>query len=94
MCVLSKSTQIKVVKPYVEDNFALYPNPNNGTFTLVHYFTNQVNLQITNALGQEILRKELLNNQESIHLLLASGIYFVSLEVDGKIYQQKMVVNN
>lgn len=92
MCQLSKSKQIHIQKPYLEVNFALYPNPNDGNFTILHYFDQQVDLSITNALGQEVFRKEELSKQAHINLFLASGLYFVSLTHEGKAYQQKMVV--
>jgi PKD repeat protein len=94
ICSLSTKRTIVVLKPTVFNNFALYPNPNQGQFMLKHYFDGGVNLFIYDALGQVIYWKDNIDSSENLQPALASGIYIVSLEVDDKIYQQKMVVNN
>lgn len=37
----------------------LYPNPNNGTFNLVYYTSEQANFTITNAIGQIVYNQSL-----------------------------------
>ncbi|MBI2258878.1 MAG: T9SS type A sorting domain-containing protein, partial [Flavobacteriia bacterium] len=72
--------------------FQLYPNPNNGTFTLQQEFGNEIGLKLINSLGSIIYKKESLKQSEKISLSLDSGLYFLLLENDAEIYQQKMIV--
>lgn len=54
-----------------QTSFSIYPNPNNGTFTV----QGTGNLTITNILGQTIAKSHA--NNESHSFKLAPGIYFI-----------------
>ncbi|MBI3510185.1 MAG: T9SS type A sorting domain-containing protein [Bacteroidetes bacterium] len=75
-------------------NIFLYPNPSNGIFTIRNNFSETFELQIFNSLGQEILRKENLNeNNFEIDLgSEANGIYFMKVMSDENIYSEKIII--
>jgi len=67
--------------------FAVYPNPTNG----VVYFSEQTNVQVTNAMGQMITDGK---NVNTIDISIQpAGIYFVTLtHNDGKIVHRSKIV--
>ncbi|WP_299705572.1 T9SS type A sorting domain-containing protein [uncultured Pontibacter sp.] len=78
---------------------AIYPNPNNGVFTIS--FTNmeasQVELRIINVIGNEIYHEVLsrsdIQTSKTIDLTrLAKGLYYVKIEADGYSSVRRVVV--
>lgn len=70
----------------------IYPNPNNGTFTITS--KEKINLTIINNLGQTIQSLEINENtnfQQNI-TINTSGIYYISGNTDKKIIKQKIIV--
>ncbi len=64
---------------YFKKNLKLYPNPNNGSFTIKNnrYIKN---LNIFNNQGVKVYKKEILNNSDiECNVNLASGIYHIEL---------------
>ena len=76
-------------------NVMLYPNPNNGTFTLnVNSLSIlDAKLEIFSINGQLIYKKDISNNIEDIKLDVSQGVYFAKISNDGKIATRKVVVN-
>lgn len=82
-------------------NLNLYPNPNNGSFTVSanSILYNDVLLEIINPLGQVITRKQIsVTNktlQERIETgQISSGIYLLRISADGKQRNIRFTVNN
>lgn len=77
----------------IEDfQFQLYPNPNNGTFSM--NFSEAANIEIYNALGQSVqfsTSKEHDLQRISLHENL-SGLYFVKLISPNSIKTVRMVI--
>ena len=74
------------------DNIALYPNPNNGTFTVkgpvAGSSTSAIDIEVTNILGQVIYTDQVGVSQgmmdKSMALpVVADGIYFLRITQDG-----------
>ena len=65
------------VKEINDAAFSIYPNPNNGTFTV----QGTGNLTITNILGQTIFQQEIDRNA---HIELPAGIYIAKLSPPDK----------
>ncbi len=66
----------------------IYPNPNNGTFTLQLTGDMQVQgvlAEIINIYGQTIYSKQVRNIKEQISLDSPAGIYFLKTTLNGKI---------
>jgi hypothetical protein len=76
-------------------NVMLYPNPNNGTFTLNlnSLLITEAKLEIYSINGQLIYKKEIYSNIEDIKLDAAHGVYFAKITNDGKTATRKLIVN-
>ena len=74
------------------NGLVIYPNPNNGEFTIET--TGTVSLTLINELGQTVKTIELTeaNNYKLSVTDLAKGIYFVSGQKDNELIRQKIVV--
>jgi len=78
--------------------FQVFPNPNNGQFTIEVHNTPQpeLNLEIFNILGEKVIERNLisLNNDLKIDVSLSDrGIYFIKLQTDKGFIIKKVVVN-
>jgi hypothetical protein len=81
---------------------SIYPNPASSTTNLTYAVLNggQVNIDITNAIGQVV--KNVVNGQQSfgIHDVninvadLSTGMYFVTIRIGNSSVTQKMSVVN
>jgi hypothetical protein len=83
---------------FVEKNFSIYPNPNNGTFSieLKEYNVNYT-IQIYDSSGRLMADYDFNNSNEFFQVIkldnVLSGIYFVTIKVDGGgIINKKIVV--
>lgn len=82
--------------------FSLYPNPSNGdNITIVYDLNNQVTkstLILFDLTGKVIYRDEL-NHNAGLHTynlnttIINPGMYIISIGVDGKQVQQKLLIN-
>jgi hypothetical protein len=79
--------------------YSLYPNPNNGNINLIQKVIdeNPVNIEVLNAEGQSVFKKQLLFRQGSYPIQLQSlspGLYLMQLrDAAGKSYTLKFIVN-
>ena len=76
-------------------SFNVFPNPNNGTFSIVLQgnYGSYV-LRLTNLLGQTIDTKEITNTVTDYTNQLPSGIYVLSIIEDNKTVATKKIVIN
>ena len=71
---------------------SIYPNPNNGVFTL-NIKTKNVVVEIMNTQGQVVLTKNNVNTNEQIDLSNnAKGIYFITVTSNKTVTTQKVIV--
>lgn len=100
-CVGTATTQVKVsnclgISQYGASTIELeiYPNPNNGEFTISA--PTELQLKLINELGQTILLLDL--NQQNDHKVsvknIANGIYFIVGQKGDLKVNQKIVVTN
>ncbi len=76
----------------------IYPNPNQGSFKLINYEEGKITIDITNALGESILRKELISVQSGecipIEIPFAkAGLYFIKIQNGLKVRIGKISIN-
>lgn len=79
-----------------EDAIKLFPNPSNGQFTLkVNSNTSVGKATVTNVYGRVVKEIQIVGNQEiEINLEHPSGIYFVTVSVNGVRQVKKITVSN
>ncbi|PVY44118.1 T9SS type A sorting domain-containing protein [Pontibacter virosus] len=82
-----------------EKEVAIYPNPNNGVFTIsfAQLNTQQVELRILNVIGnevyQEVISRPDIHTTKTVDLTrLAKGLYYVKIEADGYSSVRRVVV--
>lgn len=87
-------------KPTAIENVAIskglniYPNPNNGQFTLAIESTKNVsgNIIIYDIVGRMVHSQEVNNQNTKINTNLVTGVYQVIASIDGKSFTTKLVV--
>ncbi|MEI6489443.1 MAG: T9SS type A sorting domain-containing protein [Bacteroidota bacterium] len=81
------------------NNFKLYPNPNDGTMQLTYTLPENENaiLTITNILGETLTTYKLENHSTSLNIKetkLENGIYFYQIYNNNKqVYSGKIIIN-
>jgi hypothetical protein len=79
-----------------EKGVKVYPNPNNGQFTIIlNDFESNVKIYIYNTIGSVFYQSEITN--EALHQInlsaIKQGIYFVRITDDKEQFTQKIIVN-
>lgn len=74
-----------------EDLFQLFPDPNDGTFTITSD-TKQFSLSVFDLTGQVQFRQDEKFSSRELHLDLVPGIYFVEVTGEKGRSTQKMIV--
>ncbi len=88
-CVLENVT-------FKEKVFKVYPNPTNTFITIQFLNTTAYKIQIYNALGQ-IMQQDKSSNADNNSVkkidlsVYDKGMYYLSIEADGQLYQQKII---
>jgi hypothetical protein len=78
-----------------ESDLEIFPNPNNGQFTIQHSgLKEKTELQIVDVLGKLVLKKEIIADATTIDLSSQSnGVYYLMMNLNGKQITKKVVVN-
>jgi len=77
------------------EHFLIYPNPNNGSFTIKMDGSNSPNVVVSvfNTLGECVWKETCTKNQQSVALSgCSSGVYFVCVAFDNKEFRSKITV--
>ena len=63
-------------------NFKVFPNPNNGSFTLQNEANKDCSVSIFDINGREIVSGKTISglSQETIELTVKPGVYFVKIQ--------------
>jgi hypothetical protein len=78
-----------------EDNFTLYPNPNDGNFTLNYTIALDAQLNITDVTGKVICTYNLLSNANSIEVNckeLSNGCYLYNILLGGSVIKSDKII--
>lgn len=82
-----------------ESKVEIYPNPNNGAFTLVlenEFTLGLVSFEIMNVTGQ-LIQSEVITIsgnylKKQVELNVAKGVYTVRLTTNGNVYSEKLII--
>jgi len=89
-----KSVDVEDIK--IQD-IIVYPNPCSSLFNLnLNQFASEVNIDIFNSNGDKVLNRNYFNSN-NIYISVEnfkSGIYFAKINVDNKIFTQRIIINN
>lgn len=76
-----------------ENVMALYPNPNNGTFTVELNTQEKQLIQLFDVTGNLVLSQNMENGKATIDANhLSAGIYYISIKGNGVITNKKLVI--
>ena len=79
-----------------DQEIILYPNPNNGEFTISYHGIEDGNIKIMNGVGTEVFAGKLSRNQKSSMTVdlsdLASGIYVVLIHHSSGLDLRKLIL--
>lgn len=88
------------VKDITSNTFNIYPNPNNGTFTITGNVDDEiVSITLINTLGQTVYKEEIrshkrtLNETLSIPASVSNGIYTIKIVAGDDVETQSMVIS-
>lgn len=82
-----------IVENNMTTGFNIYPNPNNGTFTIAAT-KNDYKLIITNVLGAQVYQSETNNQKQEIDLSKQPyGIYFLNIKTEKGTLSKKLIIN-
>ncbi len=76
-------------------NISIYPNPNNGKFTITAP-TNFSFIEVYNLIGEKIYTQEIINNNSNAidvsEISLSKGIYFVNIKMPNNFSIVKKII--
>ncbi len=76
-------------------NVNIYPNPNNGTFTISNSNNDGMKIEVYNVLGSKVLSQTTTEDSTIINLgEVAKGIYLVKVTINGVVSTTKITVTN
>ena len=93
--VITTEIKTSALADGLEDEIIIYPNPNNGFFSLkFNYLDKDLAFNIFNVFGEKIYSKNMLDIQSGkLDIALPSGIYFIKILKEGEMYYKKIVCN-
>jgi hypothetical protein len=92
---LPSDRTVPTTEPQSDFNIQISPNP---VTTILQIFVNEFyhsekNLQLFNAAGQLLLEKKWLNTQTTLEVNnLPEGVYFLRIEIEGRVQTKKVVL--
>jgi hypothetical protein len=92
-CLITDSVYIKMLTglPSIKGiKIGLYPNPNDGTYTVDMPINGQLTLSDIN--GQILTTKELITGINSLSETMSAGTYFIEIQTEDFLYSSKMIV--
>lgn len=81
-----------VFVPYEENSFTVFPNPNNGSFSVE--FSDDVigaQIEVVNMMGQTVFSKTVSSYSIDITLPETKGVYFVKVSIGNYIVRKRVI---
>jgi len=90
--IVSVCTGVSVMN-VLDGELSVYPNPNNGLFTIQANFEENFDVTVYNNIGQVVKQNQGLKGNNQIDMIgFASGIYNIVVNVNGNYKTIKMVI--
>lgn len=88
-----------VQRVFNSEDIVVYPNPNNGNFTIdvTTFSTQNLNIRIENVLGEVIQEFESISNNSILvnnNNEFQPGIYLIRIEAENIVMTKKVIINN
>ena len=88
-----KNVSVGILKVLKSEGFKLYPNPNNGSFTIeIENPSKDVSIEIFNLLGERVGKVEKVGKVNRLDLNVADGMYWVRVKNGDSVWNQKVFV--
>jgi hypothetical protein len=86
---------VGISKVLVNKSFKIYPNPNNGSFTIeLENPEKDFTIEVFDVMGKLVKKVEQVGKVTLVALDVASGIYLVKVKNGELVWNQKMVLTN
>ena len=78
----------------INNDFNIYPNPSNGSFTIKSSKNNSVsNLEVINLLGETVYTENIHSENQTINLqYLQNGLYTLKFYENGKLISTNKII--
>jgi hypothetical protein len=71
----------------------LFPNPNNGVFTIQHNFSGVLDIRITDAVGRVVMEQKITSQLQSIDMnVFAAGVYVATITGNRQLFKTLSIV--
>jgi len=95
----SDSSQKDSTNLYEIQKLKLYPNPVNDYLHIEYdiLYLKEAKLQIFNSIGAVVYTKKLLEKKDNLKIVVSeykNGLYFCSLQIDGKLLNTRKILIN
>ena len=91
------NSSASIIEKNIEFKFVIYPNPNTGSFTIQHTFSEDITIKIYDVLGNELSKITTDKKEIEFELnQLKQGYYFVQLldSYNTSIGMKKIIITN
>ena len=94
---IDENVMINVDDIFVNNDVNIFPNPNDGNFTIIFQqsISERINIQLTNLQGQLVFEKNMDNISHQMNIQtngLPTGIYFLQMKTEGSQMVKKIIV--
>jgi len=94
VCVVKTTTVTGVLSntSYNSNQSKVYPNPNNGSFSLVYPKKGNYEVNIFNSIGELVLTTSVVGKAINLSINSAPGLYFVKIDSEDSTEVQKLII--
>lgn len=75
------------------NDLKVFPNPNNGSFSIKSEINSTFRIEVLNLLGETIFRLENVKSDERLNLNIQQGIYFIRITTEKTGSIEKIIIN-
>lgn len=88
-----ESSTLSLNQNVAKTEFSIYPNPNNGHFSLqATNLSERFNIEIYTVHGQKVFTQNEVSNHQDIKLKKARGLYFIKIITSKGEFSKKLVI--